>query len=229
MVGGRPRPLPPGVRPVPRARPDAGGHAHPLHHPPVAGGPGWVGARGRPRALRPLVRSRGAAHGRPRGLGVHAERAQRRRHHGLSRSASSLPPCATGRAATPSTPSCAGPIGSGSRRCGPDRGTSRSGSRCRCTTSSCEPGGEERLERIRRPTEDVFFEATGGDDFIGVQTYTRMRIGPDGVIGPRGRGAHHADGLRVLAQRPRGHDPPGLGDDRRHPRARDRERHRHRG
>jgi beta-glucosidase len=35
------------------------------------------------------------------------------------------------------------------------------------------PGGEEWLERIRRPSEDVFLEATGGDDFIGVQTYTR--------------------------------------------------------
>ncbi|HTT87264.1 MAG TPA: family 1 glycosylhydrolase [Acidimicrobiales bacterium] len=47
-----------------------------------------------------------------------------------------------------------------------------------------QPGGEERLERIRRPTEDVFLEATGGDDFVGVQCYTRMRIGPDGVMGP---------------------------------------------
>ena len=46
------------------------------------------------------------------------------------------------------------------------------------------PGGEERRERIRRPTEDVFLEATAGDDFVGVQCYTRMRIGPDGVLGP---------------------------------------------
>ena len=45
------------------------------------------------------------------------------------------------------------------------------------------PGGEERLERIRRPTEDVFLEATAGDDFVGVQCYTRMRIGPEGVLG----------------------------------------------
>jgi beta-glucosidase len=46
------------------------------------------------------------------------------------------------------------------------------------------PGGEERLERIRRPTEDVFLEATAGDDYVGVQCYTRMRVGPDGVLGP---------------------------------------------
>ncbi len=46
-------------------------------------------------------------------------------------------------------------------------------------------GGEEKLERIRRPTEDVFLEATGGDDFIGVQTYTRARVGPDGTLPPQ--------------------------------------------
>jgi len=46
------------------------------------------------------------------------------------------------------------------------------------------PGGEEWVERIRRPSEDVFLEATGGDDFIGVQTYTRSRVGPDGSMGP---------------------------------------------
>ncbi len=44
------------------------------------------------------------------------------------------------------------------------------------------PGGEEWVERIRRPTEDVFLEATGGDDFIGVQTYTRRRMGPGGAL-----------------------------------------------
>ena len=31
--------------------------------------------------------------------------------------------------------------------------------------------------------EDVFFAATGGDDFVGVQTYSRTRVGPDGVVG----------------------------------------------
>lgn len=44
-------------------------------------------------------------------------------------------------------------------------------------------GGEGRLERIRRSMEDVFLDATSGDDFIGVQTYTRDRIGPDGPVG----------------------------------------------
>jgi beta-glucosidase len=44
------------------------------------------------------------------------------------------------------------------------------------------PGGEAWLERIRRPSEDVFLEATGGDDFVGVQTYTRQRVGPEGYL-----------------------------------------------
>ncbi len=46
------------------------------------------------------------------------------------------------------------------------------------------PGGEEWLERVRRPSEDVFLEATGGDDFVGVQTYSRARVGVDGFQGP---------------------------------------------
>ncbi len=45
------------------------------------------------------------------------------------------------------------------------------------------PGGEEKLESIRHHAEDVFLDAIGGDDFLGVQVYTRMLIGPDGWIG----------------------------------------------
>jgi beta-glucosidase len=32
--------------------------------------------------------------------------------------------------------------------------------------------------------EDQYLDAAAGDDFIGVQTYSRMRMGPDGWIGP---------------------------------------------
>jgi beta-glucosidase len=46
-------------------------------------------------------------------------------------------------------------------------------------------GGEERTAHIRDTHEDVFLRATGGDDFLGVQTYTRMRIGPGGWAGPQ--------------------------------------------
>ena len=41
-----------------------------------------------------------------------------------------------------------------------------------------------KRDRIRRSMEDVFLEACRGDDFIGVQTYTRGRIGPTGDVGP---------------------------------------------
>lgn len=44
------------------------------------------------------------------------------------------------------------------------------------------PGGEEKMQRIRYRMQDEFLEATEGDDFIGVQTYTRSRIGPDGAL-----------------------------------------------
>jgi beta-glucosidase len=45
-------------------------------------------------------------------------------------------------------------------------------------------GGEATRDRIRRETLDVFLEAVKHDDFIGVQTYSRGRFGPDGPIGP---------------------------------------------
>jgi beta-glucosidase len=44
-------------------------------------------------------------------------------------------------------------------------------------------GGESKLEQIRRSMEDVFLEATAGDDFVGVQTYSRSRVGPNGLVG----------------------------------------------
>jgi beta-glucosidase len=44
-------------------------------------------------------------------------------------------------------------------------------------------GGESKRDQIRRRMEDEFLEATDGDDFIGVQTYSRDRIGPKGAIG----------------------------------------------
>jgi beta-glucosidase len=52
-------------------------------------------------------------------------------------------------------------------------------------------GGEQRLESIRHHAEDVFLDATTGDDFLGVQVYTRMRIGPAGWAG-------YEDGVPVL-------------------------------
>jgi beta-glucosidase len=45
-------------------------------------------------------------------------------------------------------------------------------------------GGESKRDQIRRGMEDVFFAATTGDDFVGVQAYSRTRIGPGGDVGP---------------------------------------------
>jgi beta-glucosidase len=41
-----------------------------------------------------------------------------------------------------------------------------------------------RVASIRATHEDPFLVATQGDDYVGVQTYTRMVIGPDGWVGP---------------------------------------------
>jgi len=46
------------------------------------------------------------------------------------------------------------------------------------------PGGEETAQRLRRALHDAYLEGTRGDDFIGVQTYSRVRCGPDGALGP---------------------------------------------
>jgi beta-glucosidase len=43
-------------------------------------------------------------------------------------------------------------------------------------------GGD--VAALRSADEDLFLASTEGDDFIGVQTYTRVRIGPNGVLGP---------------------------------------------
>jgi len=46
------------------------------------------------------------------------------------------------------------------------------------------PGGEARRDRIKAECQDIFFEAARGDDFVGVQTYTRNRIGANGTLRP---------------------------------------------
>jgi beta-glucosidase len=45
-------------------------------------------------------------------------------------------------------------------------------------------GGEAMRDRIRHRKEDEVLAATAGDDFLGVQTYSRNRIGPEGAVGP---------------------------------------------
>jgi beta-glucosidase len=52
------------------------------------------------------------------------------------------------------------------------------------------PGGEAARDAYRRDMEDVFLEAARGDDYVGVQCYTRTRFGPRGLLGPE-------DGVRL--------------------------------
>lgn len=46
------------------------------------------------------------------------------------------------------------------------------------------PGGEGMRDQIRREIQDIFLEAARGDDFVGVQTYTRERYGASGNLDP---------------------------------------------
>lgn len=46
------------------------------------------------------------------------------------------------------------------------------------------PGGEAERDAIRALREDVFLGAAAGDDFVGVNTYTRHRVGPEGFLAP---------------------------------------------
>ncbi len=46
------------------------------------------------------------------------------------------------------------------------------------------PGGEAYRDAERRVMEDVYLEAARDDDYVGVQTYTRIRYGAHGMVGP---------------------------------------------
>jgi beta-glucosidase len=45
-------------------------------------------------------------------------------------------------------------------------------------------GGDEMVEQLREPMEDVFLRAAMDGDFIGVQTYSRNRVSSAGFLGP---------------------------------------------
>jgi beta-glucosidase len=49
---------------------------------------------------------------------------------------------------------------------------------------AAEPGHEDRIDEFRSEHEDVYLEAARGDDFLGVQAYSRTRVGAAGVLGP---------------------------------------------
>lgn len=45
-------------------------------------------------------------------------------------------------------------------------------------------GGESKAAEFRHELADIYLEQLGGDDFVGVQTYSRMLVGPNGVVPP---------------------------------------------
>lgn len=47
-----------------------------------------------------------------------------------------------------------------------------------------EPGGEQLRDAVDRLINGQFLEAARGDDFVGVQTYTRVRFGETGLLPP---------------------------------------------
>jgi beta-glucosidase len=48
---------------------------------------------------------------------------------------------------------------------------------------TAEPGGESLRDAAEEMLENIFLRATEGDDFVGVQCYTRMHFGPEGLAG----------------------------------------------
>jgi beta-glucosidase len=45
-------------------------------------------------------------------------------------------------------------------------------------------GGEKRAARMRKVINDIYLESLSGDDFVGVQIYSRVRSGPEGIVPP---------------------------------------------
>jgi len=49
---------------------------------------------------------------------------------------------------------------------------------------SADPGYEDKIDEYRAGHEDIYLDAAQGDDFFGVQSYSRTRVGARGIVGP---------------------------------------------
>ena len=96
-----------------------------------------------------------------------------------------------------------------------------------------EPGAEHLLADYTRPRDEVFLEAAADDDWVGVQTYTRIRVGagPDGrpVEVWRPRGPSHDERVGVSPRGYRGCTASRRAGGRRRADHRHRERNRDSG
>jgi beta-glucosidase len=61
-------------------------------------------------------------------------------------------------------------------------------------------GGEDRCAEMRRSSQLDFLDVSRDDDFVGVQTYTRMLIGPGGKVRPPQDSARMQTGWEVYPQ-----------------------------
>ncbi len=84
VLHGRPRPLPPDGRHLPRARGAPGRDLPPLHPPPLAGCRRHLGGPPRRRPVRPALRAGHRPHRGSHRDGLHPQRAQRGRHDGMA-------------------------------------------------------------------------------------------------------------------------------------------------
>jgi beta-glucosidase len=69
---------------------------------------------------------------------------------------------------------------SGALRAGP--GSYPVGFTLSMSEMEAEPGGEAQLAEALEHMEDAYLRDTAGDDFLGVQCYTRLRFGPSGPL-----------------------------------------------
>lgn len=61
-------------------------------------------------------------------------------------------------------------------------------------------GGAQRCDDVRQKAELDWLDVSRDDDFIGVQTYSRRRIGPDGDVGPPNDAATTQTGWEVYPE-----------------------------
>ena len=85
-------------------------------------------------------------------------------------------------------------------------------------------GGEERWREARRVAQTDWLAVSADDDFVGVQTYSRTRIGPEGQLPPPDGSPTMQTGWEVYPDALGPHRPPGRRA-RRRAGARHRERH----
>ncbi len=71
-----------------------------------------------------------------------------------------------------------------------------------------EPGHEDQIAEYRAHHEDVYLDAARGDDYFGVQAYSRTRVGAEGVLGPEPGVEVLPMGYEYWPDGGRGGDPP---------------------